>query len=656
MANSKSPSAYTYESNSVLEGTLKGVVSKAAESGPVRFPMDILFYRTGAVRITMDEEDRYTLGTDGNGLNWRRFNQVDTWVFSSTPKELDTRIKLLGSSADVTRVEYGNNLELRITHSPLLIEFFQNGELNVALNEAKLLQIDHYVRPDGDQDTSESFNGFTDTRPRGDESVNLDVTFHGYDNVFGLAEHGSSLSLKQTKGGSGAYDDPYRLFNTDVFEYDVDSPMALYGSIPLIHAHGKSGSAGVFWINSAETWVDITKDKKNILSFSTGKTNMHTHWMSESGRLDLVVFQTENFGELMKQYGELTGFTAMPPMWALGYHQCRWNYVSQDDVLEVDAKFDEHELPYDTIWLDVEYTNGKRYFTWDANNFPKPETMLDALAAKKRYLIAIIDPHIKKDDDYFVYKELVDQGLALKNSNNEVYEGWCWPGNSVWVDFFNDKAREWWSGMFKYDRFKGSRPNLWLWNDMNEPAIFNGPEISSPRDNRHFGGWEHRDLHNLNGMSMINASHQALRERSNERPFILSRSFFAGSQRLGAIWTGDNAAKWEQLAASVPMLLTLGVSGYPFAGADVGGFFGDPSSGLLVRWYQTGIFYPFFRAHAHIDTKRREPWIVGEPYTSMIRNSLKVRYALLPVLYTAFHQANTLGLPILRYGICNFPG
>ena len=202
--------------------------------------------------------------------------------------------------------------------------------------------------------------------------------------------------------------------------------------------------------------------------------------MSESGRLDFVVFQTNNYGQLMKSYGELLGFTSMPPLWSLGYHQCRWNYVSQADVLEVDAKFDEHNIPYDTIWLDVEYTNGKRYFTWDANNFPEPETMLDALDAKKRKLVAIIDPHIKKDDEYTVYKELVDQDLAIHNPNNEIYEGWCWPGSSIWADFFNVKTRMWWAKLFKFESFKGSRPNLWLWNDMNEPAIFNGPETSSP--------------------------------------------------------------------------------------------------------------------------------------------------------------------------------
>ena len=205
--------------------------------------------------------------------------------------------------------------------------------------------------------------------------------------------------------------------------------------------------------------------------------------------------------------------------------------------------------------------------------------------------------------------------------------------------------------MFKYDKFTGTAPNSFVWNDMNEPSVFNGPETTMPKDNIHFGNWEHRDVHNINGLTLVNATFKALTERKKgeiRRPFVLTRSFYAGGQRLGAMWTGDNQASWEHLAASLPMVLNNGIAGFPFAGADVGGFFGNPSKDLLTRWYQTGIFYPFFRAHAHIDTRRREPYLAGAPYTTIITQALRLRYQLLPAWYTAFHQASVDGSPIVR--------
>lgn len=196
---------------------------------------------------------------------------------------------------------------------------------------------------------------------------------------------------------------------------------------------------------------------------------------------------------------------------------------------------------------------------------------------------------------------------------------------------------------------------------MNEPSVFNGPETTMPKDNLFHDNWEHRDHHNIYGMTYHNATYQGVLERESKnrdkqiRPFVLTRSFFAGSQRTAAMWTGDNEAKWDHLQASIPMLLAQGIAGMPFAGADVGGFFGNPSKELLTRWYQAGAFYPFFRGHAHIDAKRREPYLAGEPYTSVIRNALRLRYSLLPSWYSAFHRASWDGMPILRPMFVMFP-
>ena len=191
---------------------------------------------------------------------------------------------------------------------------------------------------------------------------------------------------------------------------------------------------------------------------------------------------------------------------------------------------------------------------------------------------------------------------------------------------------------------------------MNEPSVFNGPEISMPRDNIHFGDVEHRETHNMYGFYMTMATHAGhLQAHPNRRPFILSRSFFAGSQRHVAIWTGDNDASWEHLQASIPMVLAHNMAGLPFAGADTGGFFRNPEPELLVRWYQTAAWHPFFRGHAHLETKRREPWLFGEENTARIRAAIRRRYDVMPYLYTLFHDSSVTGAPIARPLYYEFP-
>lgn len=482
----------------------------------------------------------------------------------------------------------------------------------------------------------------------------MDISFFGYEHVYGLAEHTSPLSLKQTRGGEGNFNDPYRLFNSDVFEYDLDSPMTLYGSIPFMQAHKRNSSTGIFWLNGAETWVDIVKSRSTAHTLSMGiggHADTLTHWMSESGILDVFVMMASAPKEISRLYADLTGYSQLPPVFALGNHQSRWNYISVEDVKDVDSKFDKHNIPYDVIWLDLEWTDGRRWFQWDQHSFADPMSMNKRLAETERKLVVLTDPHIKNDEGYVVDQELKSKNLAVKNKDGNTYEGWCWPGSSHWVDTFNPAARAWWKSLFTYDRFQGTMSNVWVWNDMNEPSVFGGPDMSMPRDNLHHDGWEHRDVHNINGLTFHNATYHALLERKMGevlRPFVLTRAFFAGSQRVGAMWTGDNQAQWSHLQASVPMILNQGVSGYPFGGADVGGFFGNPSKELLTRWYQAGAFYPFFRAHAHIDSRRREPYLLGEPYVQIVTQAIRLRYQLLPAWYTTFQQASVDGSPIVR--------
>ncbi|OUM57717.1 glycoside hydrolase family 31 protein [Piromyces sp. E2] len=218
---------------------------------------------------------------------------------------------------------------------------------------------------------SESFKSNTDSKPFGPESIGFDVAFLGYKNVYGIPQHTSPLSLKTTRN-TGEYSEPYRLYNLDVFEYIVDSPMAIYGSIPFMLAHKKNQSAGFLFINASEMWIDVNKDE----------TSTYTHWMAESGKLDIIFFVGKTPKDVIKKYMDITGKPALPQLFAIAYHQCRWNYNDEEDVLTVDSKFDEHGIPYDVIWLDIEHTDGKRYFTWDYSKFPDPIGLQDKIALK----------------------------------------------------------------------------------------------------------------------------------------------------------------------------------------------------------------------------------------------------------------------------------
>lgn len=540
-----------------------------------------------------------------------------------------------------------------------------NGEqINaVTFNAENLLYFESYKEKAEGENWSESFKSHTDDQPKGPASIGVDFGFPESENVFGIPSHASDFSLKNTKGGgNNAYDEPYRLFNLDVFEYELDETMALYGSIPYIVSHSSKITAGVFWLNSAETYVNVFDDSSPSGWFGGEvKHGKGVSFHSETGIIEAFIILGPTPKKVMQQYYHLTGYPQLPPLFSIAYHQCRWNYNDMVDVENVNNGYEENDIPYDVLWLDIEHTNGKRYFTWDKYTFPDPKKMIDDIASYGRKMVTIIDPHIKKDNNYHVYKDAHDKGLFVQNKDGSEYSGWCWPGTSAYLDFCRPEVREYWANLFHFDKYEGSTPALFTWNDMNEPSVFDGPEVSMPRTNLHYHGdldqpWEHRDVHNLYGYYHQMATYEGhLKRAANTRPFVLSRAFFAGSQRYGAVWTGDNAASWDHLKASIPMLLSHSIAGLPFIGADVGGFFGNPDPELLWRWYQLGAFQPFFRAHAHKETARREPWLFGDDYTHKINIAVSERYQLLPYIYTLFYHSSKTGEPVNRPIWFEFP-
>lgn len=620
-------------------------------------PLEISLLEKNNIRIKIDEQQRKEINLDNTLVNVNRYNETSKWSFKSLNLNYESKSNTkYTQDSDRFVIEYGTTGQYRaeILYSPFKLVVYRGKEVQLILNDQNLLNYEHWREKSANSlhlskeetDYNMFHDDFKDARndriPLGPESVALDFTFKNFKNIYGIPEHADDFNLKDTMDS----DLPYRLFNVDIFEYETDSRMPMYGSIPFMLGLKPGVSVGLFWINSADTFVDIDK--------SSSADDTRTHWISENGILDVMVMIGENPWEINESYGSITGYVQLPQLFSLGYHQCRWNYNDERDVLEINSLFDKHQIPYDVIWLDVEYADAKKYFTWQEQSFPNPERMLKELDHTGRNLVVIIDTHLKTG--YHISDEIVDKKISINDPSNHTYYGQCWPGESVWIDSMNPNSQSFWDGQFtlsQENEFMGKlSTNIHVWNDMNEPSVFNGIETTSPRDNIHYGNWEHRSVHNVFGLSFHEATYKSLIKRlattERQRPFILTRSYYAGSQRTSAMWTGDNMSKWEYLKVSIPMMLTAGVSGMPFGGADVGGFFGNPPKDLLTRWYQTGIWYPFFRAHAHIDSRRREPWVPGDPYTSIIRDAIRLRYSLLPVFYTSFFESSINGYPILK--------
>ncbi|KAK9291916.1 hypothetical protein L1049_019868 [Liquidambar formosana] len=616
-------------------------------------------YQDGILRFKIDEDQ--TLNPPK-----KRFEVPDVVLPEFVDKKLwlqRVSTETIDGDSGISSIFYlSDGYEAVIRHDPFEVYVREKGgDRIVSVNSHGLFDFEQLREKKEGEDWEEKFRGNTDTRPYGPQSISFDVSFYGADFVYGIPEHATSLALKPTRGPGVEDSEPYRLFNLDVFEYLHDSPFGIYGSIPFMISHGKArGTTGFFWLNAAEMQIDVLGsgwDADSGISLPSSQNRIDTLWMTEAGVVDAFFFAGPGPKDVVRQYTSVTGTPAMPQEFATAYHQCRWNYRDEEDVENVDSKFDEHDIPYDVLWLDIDHTDGRRYFTWDRALFPNPEEMQKKLAAKGRHMVTIVDPHIKRDEAFPLHKEATKKGYYVKDATGKDFDGWCWPGASSYPDMLNPEIRSWWAEKFSFENYVGSTPSLYIWNDMNEPSVFNGPELTMPRDALHLGGVEHRELHNAYGYYFHMATTDGLVKRGNgkDRPFVLSRAFFPGSQRYGAVWTGDNTADWDHLRVSVPMVLTLGLTGISFSGADVGGFFGNPEPELLVRWYQLGAYYPFFRGHAHQDTKRREPWLFGERNTELMREAIHIRYMLLPYFYTLFREANTSGVPVMRPLWMEFP-
>lgn len=429
--------------------------------------------------------------------------------------------------------------------------------------------------------------------------------------------------------------------NTDCYGYNSRS-RTLYQSHPwVLGVRGDSSAFGVI----LETTHTFEIDLRAGIVFAC-----------EGASPGVVVIERDSPAELLGVLSELTGTMPMPPLWALGYQQCRWSYEPDEKVREIAREFRTRQIPCDVIWMDIDYMRGFRCFTFDPEKFPDPAKLSDDLHAQGFRGVWMIDPGIKVDSDYGVYTQGRDGGHFVRSkggaSAGDEYHGSVWPGPCAFPDFTREDTRRWWGDLYVDFIAHGIDG---VWNDMNEPAIFDGPGKSMRDDARHdadpeLGGPDnHARYHNIYGMQMVRATREGImRARPENRPFVLTRSNFLGGHRYAATWTGDNTSNWEHLRLSIPMALNLGLSGQPFVGPDIGGFDGNADADLFARWMGIGALLPFARGHSIKQSVAHEPWSFGQACERVCRLALERRYRLMPYFYTLFWEASRTGLPIVR--------
>jgi len=457
------------------------------------------------------------------------------------------------------------------------------------------------------------------------------------------------LGLGEKTGNLNRRGEAFTNWNTDAFGYGGRTD-PLYGSHPFyigVHSIRTTPSRssaqatttdgilyGIFFDNCHRTHFNFGASNDRFSSFS-----------ADDGEMNYYFIHRSTMAELLADYTLLTGRMELPPLWSLGYHQCRYSYFPDKEVLSVAKTIREKQIPADVLWLDIHYMDAYKVFTWHPERFPKPKALLSELKTLGFKTVVIIDPGVKVEKGYAAYEDGLRKDVFLKYPDGTLYKGEVWPGWCHFPDFTKPATRSWWGDKFKSlidDGLDG------FWNDMNEPATWGQrfPDLVE----FDFDGNKatHKKGHNVFGMQMARATFEGVKHHSGKRPFVLTRASYAGIQRYAAVWTGDNTASDEHILLGARLLNTMGLAGIPFTGVDVGGFNGNGSRELFARWVSVGALSPFFRVHAAINTKEQDPWSFGEDVEELCRAYIGLRYRLLPYIYSTFYESTQTGLPVAR--------
>jgi alpha-glucosidase len=444
------------------------------------------------------------------------------------------------------------------------------------------------------------------------------------------------IGLGEKTGGLNRRGSTFVNWNSDVPAYGTNAD-PIYASIPFyIGMHSQKDVYGLFLDNSYKTTFNMggsTDDKFTSITIPDGEMNYY-------------FIGGSNVAGIINNYTALTGRAKLPPLWSLGYQQCRWSYFPDKEVMNIASTFREKSIPCDVIYLDINYMDNYKVFTFSPQNFPQPAEMVKKLKDMGFHVVCIIDPGLKIEEGYPAYDEGVKNNYFVKLPDGKDYVGEVWPGRSHFPDFTNPVVRKWWGKMFSAYTDKGIDG---FWNDMNEPSAW-GQSIP---DMVEFNFDGHKttmlEAHNLFGMQMARSTYEGARDQMNGgRPLTITRATYAGGQRYTTIWTGDNFASDEHMLLGTRLVNSLGVSGFPFAGPDIGGFIGIPSRELITRWLSLAVYTPFMRNHSDYGNLHREPWVFGKDWENIQREMINQRYKLLPYIYSTFKEATETGMPACR--------
>jgi alpha-glucosidase len=504
-----------------------------------------------------------------------------------------------------------------------------------------------------DRTICEDAEGFSAKRTimQGWNEVKMSKKCHKKEVFFGLGDKTCGTNLRGKK---------YQNWNSDSFAFGKDSD-ELYRSIPFYYTLNQGLAYGIFFDNTYRSHFDFGVANKEATAF----------W-AEGGELNYYFIYGPNLIQVARSFAQLTGTPELPAHWTLGYHQCRWSYYPEQNVRDIANNFRAQDIPCDAIYLDIDYMDAYRCFTWNEHHFPDPKGLMDDLLDQGFQTVVMINPGIKEDDDYFVYKEGIENDFFIKTIDGDVAKGPVWPGFSAFPDFTNPTVRDWFGELYK--TLYVEQGVAGFWNDMNEPAVFHVNHKTLPDNVLHDYEGEpcsHRKAHNIYGMQMSRASQEGFKTlQPDKRPFLLVRASYAGGQRFASVWTGDNCADWEHLQLANVQCQRLAISGFSFCGTDVGGFAGNPDGELYVRWLQLSVFHPLMRTHsmgfhasgdetvdeaaiaeAAAEAKGmadQEPWSFGEKWTPYAKKAIELRYAIFPYIYTAMWRNSVDGTPVIR--------
>jgi alpha-glucosidase len=508
-------------------------------------------------------------------------------------------------------------------------------KVNITQNEAQITIVTDSVKAViGKAPFSVSFYTL-DGKPINEEEKGLNTSWvsESVTNYRKMQKDERFVGLGEKTGPLDRVGNGYTNWNSDTFGYAATQD-PIYSTIPFYIGIHDNLNYGIFMDNTYQSDFNFGASNNRFSSFG-----------ARGGEMNYYFIYHKNLADIISSYTSLTGRMHMPPLWSLGYQQNRYSYYPETEVYRIAQTLREKKIPADGMTLDIHYMDKYKVFTWDKERFPDPKGMTEKLKQMGFKLTVIVDPGIKEEKGYGVYERGLKENIFIKYPDSTNYTGQVWPGWCNFPDFTNPKARAWWGteiNQYAQDGVSG------LWNDMNEFSTWGQKVPDNVLFNYEGNPASHLKAHDVYALEMARASYEGARKTMNKRPFVLTRSGYAGLQRYTAIWTGDNRSEDDHMLAGVRLLNSLGLSGVPFTGMDIGGFTGGPTPALYARWIQIGAFNPYFRNHTAVNTKSSEPWTFGEEVMEISRNYIELRYKLLPYLYSTFYEATQNGHPVNR--------